>query len=146
MTQRPCFAMCLLVAIGLLAPRLVLVLMWLINSSFVLKPFSGTSVSNPLLPILGLLFLSTTTLGYCWATASFGGLSTFSGLLVVLIRMFIDFGLIGKSWCSSSLTIIPVENCVFTPTQHLLLIPLHPNEPASKAWAVSDLYRGRLSR
>ena len=62
MTQRPCLAMCLLAAIGLLAPRLVLVLMWLINSSFVLQPFSGTSVPNPLLPILGLLFLPTTTL------------------------------------------------------------------------------------
>ena len=46
-------AMCLLAAIGLLAPRLVLVLMWLINSSFVLQPFSGTSVPNPVLPILG---------------------------------------------------------------------------------------------
>ena len=54
MTQRPCLAMCLLAAIGLLAPRLVLVLMWLINSSFVLQPFSGTSVPNPVLPILGL--------------------------------------------------------------------------------------------
>ena len=72
MTQRPCLAMCLLAAIGLLAPRLVLVLMWLINSSFVLQPFSGTSVPNPLLSILGLLFLPTTTLGYCWAAASCG--------------------------------------------------------------------------
>ena len=79
-TQRPCLAMCLLAAIGLLAPRLVLVLMWLINSSFVLQPFSGTSVPNPLLPILGLLFLPTTTLGYCWAVASFRGVSSFSGL------------------------------------------------------------------
>lgn len=92
MTQRPCLAMCLLAAIGLLAPRLVLVLMWLINSSFVLQPFSGTSVPNPLLPILGLLVLPTTTLGYCWAAASFG----FSGLLVVLIGLIIDFGLIGN--------------------------------------------------
>ena len=73
-----------------------LVLMWLINSSFVLQPFSGTSVPNPLLPILGLLFLPTTTLGYCWAAASFGGVSSFSGLLVVLIGLIIDFGLIGN--------------------------------------------------
>ena len=56
---------CLLAARDLLAPRFVLVLMWLINSSFVLQPFSGTSVPNPVLPILGLLFLPTTTLGYC---------------------------------------------------------------------------------
>ena len=87
--------MCLLAAIGLLAPRLVLVLMWVINSSFVLQPFNGTSVPNPVLPILGLLFLPTTTLGYCWAAASFGGVS-FSGLLVVLIGLIIDFGLIGN--------------------------------------------------
>ena len=87
--------MCLLAAIGLLAPRLVLVLMWLINSSFVLQPFSGTSVPNPVLPVLGLLFLPTTTLGYCWAVASFGGVSS-SGLLVVLIGLIIDFGLIGN--------------------------------------------------
>ena len=40
-------AMCVLAAIGLLAPRTVLVLMWLINGSFVLEPFSGTSVPNP---------------------------------------------------------------------------------------------------
>ena len=74
----------------------VLVLMWLNNSSFVLQPFSGTSVPNPVLPILGLLFLPTTTLGYCWAAASFGGVSSFSGLLVVLIGLIIDFGLIGN--------------------------------------------------
>ena len=55
-------AMRLLAAIGLLAPRFVLVLMWFINSSFVLQPFSGTTVANPVLPILGLLFLPTTTL------------------------------------------------------------------------------------
>ena len=57
---------------------------------------SRTSVLNPVLPILGLLFLPTTTLGYCWAAASFGGVSSFSGLLVVLIGLIIDFGLIGN--------------------------------------------------
>ena len=88
-------ATCLPAAIGLLAPRLILVLLWLINSSFVLQPFSGTSVPNPVLPILGLLFLPT-TLGYFWAAASFGGVSSFSGLLVVLIGLIIDFGLIGN--------------------------------------------------
>ena len=100
MAQGPCPAMCLLAAIGLLAPRLVLMVMWWINSSFVLQPFSGTSVPNQVLPIPGLLFLSTTTLGYCWAAASFGGVSTFSGLLVVLIGLIIDFGLIGNGPCS----------------------------------------------
>ena len=34
---------------------------------------------------MGLVVLPTTTLGYCWADASFGGIASFSGLLVVLI-------------------------------------------------------------
>ena len=88
--------MCLMAAIGLLAPRLVLVLMWFINSSFLMQLFSGGGVPNPVLPVLGLLFLPTTTLGFCWAVASFRGASSFSGLLVVLIGLIIDFGLIGN--------------------------------------------------
>ena len=68
----------------------------MITSRFVLQPFSRTSVPNPVLPILGLLFLPTTILGFCWAAVSFGGVSSFSGLFVVLIGLIIDFGLIGN--------------------------------------------------
>ena len=88
--------MCLLAAIGLLAPRLILVLMWLFNSSFVLSPFASMAVPNPVLPVAGLILLPTTTLGYCWASASFGGVSSFSGMLVVAIGVIIDVGLIGN--------------------------------------------------
>ena len=84
--------MCLFAAIGLLAPRLILVLMWLLNSAFILQPFEGFGVPNPVLPIAGLVFLPTTTLGFCWATASFSGLSSFSGMLIVAIGVIIDFG------------------------------------------------------
>ena len=88
--------MCLLAALGLLAPRVILLLMWLMHPSFVLQPFVGLALPNPLLPLLGLVLLPTTTLGYCWASASFGGLSSFSGLLVVAIGLIVDFGLIGN--------------------------------------------------
>ena len=88
--------MCLLAAIGLLAPRLILVLMWLFNSSFVLSPFASMAVPNPVLPVAGLILLPTTALGYCWASASFGGVSSFSGMLVVAIGVIIDLGLIGN--------------------------------------------------
>lgn len=88
--------MCLFAAIGLLAPRVVLVLIWLFNASFVLSPFSGLGVPNPVGPVLGLIVLPTTTLGYCWAVASFEGVSTFSGLLVVAMGVVIDLGLIGN--------------------------------------------------
>ena len=87
--------MCLFAALGLLAPRLILLLMWLFNSSFVLQPFSGVAVPNPVLPIAGLLLLPT-TLGFCWASSAFGGVSTFSGTLVVAIGVIIDLGLIGN--------------------------------------------------
>lgn len=88
--------MCLVAALGLLAPRLILILMWLFNSSFVMEPFTGFGVPNPILPIVGLLLLPTTTLGYCWASMSFGGVSSFSGILVVAIGLIIDLGLIGN--------------------------------------------------
>ena len=86
--------MCLFAALGLLGPRLVLLLIWFFNTAFVLTPSSALAVPNPVTPVLGLVFLPTTTLGYCWATASFGGLSSFSGLLIVAIGVVIDLGLI----------------------------------------------------
>ena len=77
--------MCLFAAIGLLAPRVVLVLIWLFNASFVLSPFSGLGVPNPVGPVLGLIVLPTTTLGYCWAVASFEGVSTLVACLLLLL-------------------------------------------------------------
>ena len=39
--------MCLFAAVGLLAPRLILVLMWLLNSAFILQPFEGVGGPTP---------------------------------------------------------------------------------------------------
>ena len=69
---------------------------WFFNAAFVLIPFSGLAVSNHVMPLLGVVFLPTATLGFCWATASFGGLSSFSGILIVAIGAVIDLGLIGN--------------------------------------------------
>ena len=88
--------MCLLAALGLIAPRLILILVWLFSPMFVLAPFMGLPIPNPILPVLGVLFLPTTTLGVCFAQASFGGVGSFSGLLVVAIGLVIDAGLIGN--------------------------------------------------
>ncbi|QNI55549.1 putative conserved membrane protein [Synechococcus sp. BIOS-E4-1] len=88
--------MCLLAGLGLIAPRLILILLWLFSPEVVLGPFADLAIPNPIIPILGLLFLPTTTLGICWATVSFGGVQSFSGLLIVLISLVIDAGLIGN--------------------------------------------------
>ena len=88
--------MCFLAAVGLLAPRLILILMWLFNSGFVLQPFEGFRVPNPVILIAGLFFLPTTTLGFCWATLPFGGVSSFSGMLIIAIGVIIDLGLLGN--------------------------------------------------
>ena len=88
--------MCQFAALGLLAPRLILLLMCLFNSSFVMQPFSGMAVPNPVLPITGLLLMPVATLVFCWASFAFGGVSTFNSGLVVAIGVIIDLGLIGN--------------------------------------------------
>ena len=88
--------MCLFAAIGLLAPRLILVLVWLLNCTFILQPFEGFDFTKPVLPIAGLIFLPTTTLGFCWVKAFFGGLSSFSEMLIVTIGVIINLGLLGN--------------------------------------------------
>ena len=88
--------MCLLAALGLIAPRLILLLLWVFSPLLVLAPFAGLPIPNPILPLLGVVFLPTTTLGVCFAQSSEGGLGSFSGLLVVAIGLVIDAGLIGN--------------------------------------------------
>ena len=88
--------MCLFAALGLTAPRSLLLLLWIFSPAFVLEPFMGLPIPNPILPLLGVVLLPTTTLGLCFAQSSFGGLSSFSGLLVVSIGLVIDAGLIGN--------------------------------------------------
>ena len=57
--------MCLLAALGLFVPRLILILLWFVNAPFVLGPFSDIPLPGFVAPLLGLVILPTTTLGYC---------------------------------------------------------------------------------
>jgi len=88
--------MCLVGLLGLITPRLILILMWLFSPEFVLQPFADLPIPNPIMLVLGLVVLPTTTLGYCWAVASLDGIASLSGLLVVVIGLLIDVGLIGN--------------------------------------------------
>ncbi|RCL52358.1 MAG: hypothetical protein DBW85_06650 [Synechococcus sp. MED-G71] len=82
--------MCLIGLLGLIAPRVVFLLLWLFTPAFVLLPFQGLW----LVPLLGLILLPTTTLAYCWAF-TLGGVSSFSGIFVLAVGLLIDLGLLG---------------------------------------------------
>ena len=94
--QWPTHQMCLLAALGLLAPRIILILLWIFSPPFVLAPFAGLPIPNPILPVLGVVILLHHNLGVYVAQSSFGGLGSFSGSLVVAIGLVIDAGLIGN--------------------------------------------------
>ncbi|MGH2463966.1 MAG: hypothetical protein ACRDGI_00750 [Candidatus Limnocylindrales bacterium] len=80
--------MCCLVALaGLVSPRLVLVLWWLVDSA----RWSGL-FDNLIVPVLGFLFLPWTTLVYVFfAPTGFGGLAP----IVVVIAVLVDAGTYG---------------------------------------------------
>jgi hypothetical protein len=80
--------MCCLVALaGLVSPRLVLVLWWLLDSARWSALFD-----NLIVPVLGFLFLPWTTLVYVFfAPTGFGGLAP----VVVVIAVLIDAGTYG---------------------------------------------------
>ncbi len=78
---------CLFALLAAGAPRLALVLMWLITD-WVQRAFDG----NVLVPLLGLIFLPLTTCIY--VLVSSGGLSIFEWLLIG-VGFFIDLGAYG---------------------------------------------------
>lgn len=84
---------CLIGCLALAFPRVALVLVWLLGPpGYLSAPFPGV-----VWPVLGFLFLPTTTLAFAFATTSLepaGDLSSF-GWLLVLIALLIDLGLLG---------------------------------------------------
>jgi hypothetical protein len=78
---------CLVALAGLVSPRLVLILWWLIDSARWSSVFD-----NLIVPVLGFLFLPWTTLVYVFfAPTGFGGLAP----IVVVIAVLIDAGTYG---------------------------------------------------
>lgn len=85
-------SMCLIALLGLLAPRIVLILLWVFNSGFVNTPFDNVWVW----PVLGLFFLPTTTLAYCLAFSYAGGIQSFSGIFLLAVGLLVDLGAFGS--------------------------------------------------
>ena len=79
----------LLVLLGLLAPRLVLIVTWLLGT------FSGVWQTS-IWPVLGFFFLPYTTLAYGIAMAYGGGVQGI-WLVLVILGVFLDLGTSGES-------------------------------------------------
>jgi hypothetical protein len=82
----------LLALLGLLMPRVIMVLLWLF-SNYLSRAYEGW-----LLPLLGFFVVPTTTLTYAVARNSLsaeGSIST-GGWLLVAVGALIDLGLIGN--------------------------------------------------
>jgi hypothetical protein len=84
---------CLVGCLALAFPRVALALVWLFGPrGYLSEPFPAT-----LWPILGFIFLPTTTLAFAFASHSLeqgGGLTPF-GWLLVIVGLLFDVGLLG---------------------------------------------------
>ncbi|HEY3263620.1 MAG TPA: hypothetical protein VGK12_00535 [Actinomycetota bacterium] len=81
--------MCFLVAFGLLTPRLVLILLWLLPTHYLSHAY-GTWVW----PLLGFFLLPTTTIAYAIAENEFGGFRGW-GVVITILGVAFDLGLLG---------------------------------------------------
>jgi hypothetical protein len=79
---------CLIALFGLITPRVVMVLLWLFTN------YLSRAFESFIWPLLGFIFLPTTTLAYAVAQNSFKGLKGI-GLLIFVLGILIDFGLLG---------------------------------------------------
>lgn len=81
---------CCVSLLALAAPRIALVLVW------ILSDYLGRAYETVWVPLLGFLFLPTTTLAYAWAVNTHGEVKGFP-LAVVVLAALIDLGALGTS-------------------------------------------------
>ena len=80
---------CLLFVLGAGAPRVVLVLLWLLSSWF------SAAYGGLLVPVLGFLFAPLTAIWYAVVQHYFGGAWTLWPLVGMALGIAIDLGVIG---------------------------------------------------
>ena len=81
---------CLIALLGMIFPRVALVLVWLFNPAFINNAYPSIIV-----PILGLLFLPLTTLAYAFACTLEGGPWNGGGIIIIIIGLLFDLGCLG---------------------------------------------------
>ena len=81
---------CLVGCIALATPRVAIVLL------VIFSDYIGRAYDNLIWPLLGFMFMPTTTLAYAWAINGRGSVDGIH-LVVVIVAVLIDLGLIGGS-------------------------------------------------
>ena len=85
--------MCFVTALGLMAPRFIIVVLWLFTD------FMSRAYTNFWLPTLGFFLLPTTTIAYAVAknelSSRSGGIDA-AGFIVIALGVVIDAGIIGS--------------------------------------------------
>ena len=79
---------CLVGLLALFTPRLAIILV------VIFSDYLGQAYQTVLWPLLGFLFMPTTTLAYAWAINARGSVSGL-GLVIVVLAVLIDLGLLG---------------------------------------------------
>jgi hypothetical protein len=84
---------CLVGILGLITPRVVIVLL------VIFSDYIGRAFDSFLWPLLGFIFLPTTTLAWAWAQNTRGSVGGVH-LIIVVIAVLLDLGFIGggRSW------------------------------------------------
>jgi hypothetical protein len=84
---------CLLAIGGLTLPRVVIAFLWLFTN-YIQRAFDSF-----LWPLLGFIFLPTTTLAWAWASNTRGEIAGVHAVVVV-VAVLLDLGFIGggRSW------------------------------------------------
>jgi hypothetical protein len=79
---------CLIAILALFTPRLAIILV------VIFSDYLGQAYQTVIWPLLGFIFMPTTTLAYAWAINSHGSVSG-PWLVVVVLAVLIDLGLLG---------------------------------------------------
>jgi hypothetical protein len=85
--------MCLVGLLGLLAPRFIIIVLWLFTD------YLARAYTSWILPTIGFFILPTTTIAYAIAKNAFStraGAIEPAGIIVLILGAFIDVGIIGR--------------------------------------------------
>jgi hypothetical protein len=79
---------CLMGLLALITPRFIMVVLWIFTD------YLSRAFDTFIWPLLGFLFIPTTTMAYAVAENEFEGLKGW-GLAILILGVLIDFGLLG---------------------------------------------------